>query len=118
MRLYLEVVPAFQEDVQRRWTMVKAGKTPPRLDTFVEHSLLLRRVATVASKEDREHVERMGRWFKDVATVDVLLWGKDENAYGLIPDELREVAASSQQSLNQLSQDLYHYSEWLSHHLD
>ncbi len=118
VRLYLEVVPAFQEDVLRRWTMVNGGKAPPRLDTLLEHSLLLRRVATVASKEDREQVEGMGRWFEEVAKADVLLWGEDKQAYGVVPDELRDVVASSQDALNGLSQDLYRYSEWLSHHLD
>ncbi len=118
VRLYLGVVPAFQEDVLRRWTMVNAGKAPPRLDTLLEHSLLLRRVATVASKEDREHVEGMGRWFEEVAKADVLLWGEDKQAYGVVPDELRDVVASSQHALNDLSQNLYRYSEWLSGHLD
>ncbi len=37
VRLYLEVVPAFQEDVLRRWWMVKNGSAPPRLQTLVEH---------------------------------------------------------------------------------
>ncbi len=98
--------------------MVNDGMAPPPIGTLLEHSLLLRRVATVASKEDREHVEQMGRWFEEVNALDVLLSSAGEKGNGMIPDELRKVATSSQESLDQLSQDLYHYSEWLSHHLD
>ncbi len=53
--------------------MVKNGSASPPLQTLVEHWLLLRRVATVASKEDRQQVDGMKSWFDDVAALDVLL---------------------------------------------
>ncbi len=117
VRLYLEVVPAFQEDVTRRWLMVKNGSAPPPLQTLVEHWLLLRRVATVASKEDRQQVDGMKSWFDKVAELDVLL-DEDAKASGLIPEELSDVSGSSQEALNELSKKLYAYGEWLSQHLD
>ncbi len=98
--------------------MVNGGAAPPRLDTLLQHSLLLRRVATVASREDREQVEQMRRLFEELAALDMLLWGEDKQAYGVVSKDMHDVVTSSQQALNQLSQDLYRYGEWLSHHLD
>lgn len=118
VRLYLEVLPAFQEDVHRRWFSVNNGSPPPRLHTLVEHWMLLRRLASVASEEDRRQVDQMEPWFEEVAKLDVLLWGEDERAYGVVPDELRDVVASSQEALNDLSKKLYGYGEWLSQRLD
>ncbi len=60
----------------------------------------------------------MEPWFEEVAKFDVLLWGEDERAYGVVPDELRDVVASSQEALNELSKTLHEYGEWLSQRLN
>jgi hypothetical protein len=70
-------------------------------------------VATVASTEDRRRVEEMQRRFENLVALDCQLWGEDKRAYGVVPDELRDVVALSQHALNDLSQDLYRYSKWL-----
>lgn len=59
----------------------------------------------------------MNSWFDEVAALDVLLEA-EAPASRVIPDELSDVAASSQEALNELSKKLYAYGEWLSQHLD
>lgn len=118
IRLYLEVVPSLEGDVTRRWSMVNDGKPPPRLDTLLEHFLLLRRVAAVASKEDRERVEQLRPLLDDLIGIDRALWGPDRTTHGVVPDELLHLAMSQKEPLNELSKALYSYGEWLSVHLD
>lgn len=117
-RLYLEVVPAVQVDVVRRWGMVKDGQTPPRLDSLLEHFAGLHRLATVAGSEDRRQVDAMRRWIDELLAIDGQLWWSDSDAWGVLPSGLQEVAAQTKEPLNSLSVALHAYGEWLSTHID